>query len=142
MYVFHESLGCLVLSRLLLECGSLSLDAYFAKRSLGAVRPLASVAWSTLAGLVTVLAAGCASPGPPLPPSLKLPQVATKVTAARVGDAVILRWTMPTRTTDKLLIAGPITAEICRSTAAAGAGTCLHPLRRPPRARPWWTMCT
>ncbi len=90
------------------------------KRSFGAVRPEASVGWSTLAGLVIVLAAGCASPGPPLPPSLKLPQVATKVTAARVGDAVILRWTTPTRTTDKLLIAGPIRAEICRSTIVAG----------------------
>ena len=89
------------------------------KRSFGAVRPFASVGWSTLAGLVTVLAAGCASPGPPLPPSLKLPQSATHVTASRVGGAVILHWTTPTRTTDKVLIAGPITAEICRSTAPA-----------------------
>ena len=65
--------------------------------------------------------AGCASPGPPLPPSLKLPQVVapTALTATRVGDAVTLHWTTPTRTTDKLLIAGPITAVICRNLPPA-----------------------
>jgi len=59
---------------------------------------------------------------PPLPPSLKLPEVvaATELTAERVGDAVTVRWTTPTRTTDKLLIEGPIEAEICRETAVAG----------------------
>jgi hypothetical protein len=64
-----------------------------------------------------MMAVGCASPGPPLPPSLKLPQVVTDLTATRLGDAVVLRWTTPTHTTDKLLIAGPITAQICRSSA-------------------------
>jgi len=65
--------------------------------------------------------AGCASPGPPLPPSLKLPEVvaATALTATRVGDAVTLDWTTPKRTTDKLLIAGPITAVICRNLPPA-----------------------
>jgi hypothetical protein len=37
-----------------------------------------------------------------------------------MGDQVTLRWTTPERTTDKLLISGPITAEICRETIAAG----------------------
>jgi hypothetical protein len=69
------------------------------------------------AGLV-----GCASPGPPLPPSLKLPEVvqASTLTATRVGDEVRLHWTTPSRTTDKLLIVGPITAEVCRETAVGG----------------------
>lgn len=62
--------------------------------------------------------AGCASPGPPLPPSLKLPLVVTDLAATRVGDQVVLHWTTPSRTTDKLLIAGRIDAEICRETAA------------------------
>jgi hypothetical protein len=66
------------------------------------------------------LLSGCASPGPPQPPSLKLPEVVTDLTASRVGDEVRLRWTTPTRTTDKLLIAGPIVAEICRETPAPG----------------------
>ena len=59
------------------------------------------------------LLAGCASPGPPLPPSLKLPEIPTDLKATRVGDQVTLRWTTPARTTDKLLIKGPVTAEIC-----------------------------
>ena len=68
--------------------------------------------------LASALLSGCASPGPPLPPSLKLPEIVTGLTASRVGDEVRLRWTTPSRTTDKLLIAGPVVAEICRETPA------------------------
>jgi hypothetical protein len=85
--------------------------------------------------------AGCASPGPPLPPSLKLPEVvaANQLTATRVGDTVALRWTTPNRTTDKLLIAGPITAVVCRSTqspalSAPAPSTPARPARTPPCA--------
>ena len=73
------------------------------------------------AALGLALLSGCASPGPPLPPSLKLPEVVTGLTASRVGDEVRLHWTTPSRTTDKLLIAGPIEAEICRENLAAAA---------------------
>lgn len=65
-----------------------------------------------------VVLVGCASPGPPLPPSLKLPQIATDLSASRVGDRVILHWTTPARTTDKLLITGNVTAAICRDVSA------------------------
>ena len=75
------------------------------------------------AALGLALLSGCASPGPPQPPSLKLPEVVTGLAASRVGDAVLLQWTTPSRTTDKLLIAGPIEAEICRETLAAAAPT-------------------
>jgi hypothetical protein len=75
------------------------------------------------AALALALLSGCASPGPPQPPSLKLPEVVTGLTASRVGDTVRLHWTTPSRTTDKLLIAGPIEAEICRETPAAVAST-------------------
>jgi hypothetical protein len=72
------------------------------------------------AGAVALaLMAGCASPGPPLPPSLKLPAVVTDLAANRTGDAVTLRWTTPADTTDKLPIKGPIVAEICREMLAA-----------------------
>lgn len=78
--------------------------------------------------------AGCASPGPPLPPSLKLPEVvaATSFTATRVGDAVTLHWTTPTRTTDKLLIAGPITAVICRNLPPAAPAQPAPPASKAP----------
>jgi hypothetical protein len=57
---------------------------------------------------------GCASPGPPLPPSLKLPEIVKDLKVTRVGDEVKLRWTTPSRTTDGFDITGPMTAEICR----------------------------
>jgi hypothetical protein len=74
-----------------------------------------------IAVTAVLLLAGCASPGPPLPPSLKLPEIATGLTARRVGDQVLLHWTTPTRTTDKLLIRGAVTAEICRAAGVAEA---------------------
>jgi len=76
-----------------------------------------------VAGMLLGLLAGCASPGPPLAPSLKLPEVVTAggLAATRVGDEVRLRWTTSTRTTDKLLIVGPVVAVICRETEAGGA---------------------
>ena len=83
------------------------------------------------AGMLLVLLVGCASPGPPLPPSLKLPAIiaAKELTAIRVGDTVALHWTTPTHTTDKLLIAGPITAVVCRNSPSARRPPC--PLCRP-----------
>lgn len=50
------------------------------------------------------LVVGCASPGPPRPPSLQLPQPVRDLSAARVGDSVELRFTLPQHTTDGLPI--------------------------------------
>jgi hypothetical protein len=47
---------------------------------------------------------------------------ANTLTATRVGDEVKLRWTTPSHTTDKLLIVGQITAEICRETPLGTMG--------------------
>jgi hypothetical protein len=66
-----------------------------------------------------LFAAGCASPGPALPPSLNLPAVVTDLAVTRVGDEVRLRWTTPARTSDKLALKGPIAAEICREVSGA-----------------------
>ena len=76
-------------------------------------RAVAAIAEGVLAVLF-----GCASPGPPLPPSLKLPEPVTDLTSSRVGDQVTLRWTTPSHTTDKLLIAGPLKVEVCRDSVA------------------------
>jgi hypothetical protein len=69
------------------------------------------------------LAVGCASPGTPRPPSLRLPTIVNDLTAERVGDEVHLRWTTPSKTTDDLPIKGSLTAEICRSPAPSSACT-------------------
>jgi len=73
------------------------------------------------AAIILAVLGGCASPGPPLPPTLNLPQVVSGsgLTATRVGDQVSLHWTTPTQTTDKLAIQGAITAEICREVVSA-----------------------
>jgi len=69
------------------------------------------------AALPIALAAGCASPGPPQPPSLNLPQPVKDLTTERIGNVVHLRWTTPAKTTDRIDVKGAMTAEICRIEA-------------------------
>jgi hypothetical protein len=67
--------------------------------------------------VVAIVAIGCGSPAAPAPPSLNLPSPAQNLTASRVGNAVHLAWTMPTRTTDRVTLKRPIAARICRGVA-------------------------
>jgi len=68
---------------------------------------------------------------------LRLPQLVNDLSAERVGDRIILRWTTPSRTTDDLEIKGSMTAELCRvtdiipSTPAVGPTSCA-PVRHLP----------
>ena len=64
---------------------------------------------------------GCGTPGAPLAPSLKLPDPVTNLAATRTGDQVSLTWTMPKKTTDKLLVKGAVPARVCRKE---GSGAC------------------
>jgi hypothetical protein len=85
---------------------------------------IGTVVGGALCGL---LVGGCASPGPPRPPSLRLPGAVTGLSAARVGDTVTLRFTMPSRTTDNLPIReATLTPVLCRGEAA-GACAPLPP---------------
>lgn len=80
-------------------------------------RPAAHLA--TLAALATTFAlAGCGMPGAPLPPSLNLPIPVTDLSAVRTGPQVALSWTMPTKTTDKVLLKGNIAVRVCRNETA------------------------
>jgi len=60
------------------------------------------------------LATGCAAPGAPLPPSLRLPQPVENLSAVRKGNRVVLTWTPPTETTDRLPMRWPSTTRVCR----------------------------
>ena len=62
-----------------------------------------------------LITTGCASIGPPMPPSLELPKPPTDLHAARKGDRVTLTWSVPKRTTDhqKLRYLGK--TNVCRS---------------------------
>src|ERR1700730_6217599 len=51
--------------------------------------------------------AGCASVGPPLPPSLELPKPPSDLGAQRKGDRVLLTWTVPSVTTDRQRVRRP-----------------------------------
>jgi hypothetical protein len=66
---------------------------------------------------------GCGTPGAPQPPSLRLPEPVADLSAARAGSIVTLHWTMPRRTTDRLLIAsqihGPVPTTVCRREQAS-----------------------
>jgi hypothetical protein len=72
------------------------------------------VAAAALALPLLMITAGCGTPSAPLPPSLKLPEPVTDLNAIRHGDEVLLHWTMPKRTTDKVILKGPQRAHICR----------------------------
>ena len=79
-------------------------------------------------GMPLILLAGCGLVAAPQPPSLKLPQPVTDLTAQRTGDQVALRWTMPKRATDKVLLVGDQKVQVCRrvdSDPCAIAGTLL-----------------
>jgi hypothetical protein len=58
-------------------------------------------------------------PGAPLPPSLNLAVPVNDLSAVRTGGQVALTWTMPARTTDKVLLNGNITVRVCRNESAA-----------------------
>ncbi len=66
---------------------------------------------------------GCGNPGPPLPPSLMLPQPVGDLSAQRTADTVALRWTMPTRSTDRVPLRGDRHLVMCR---AIENGPCEH----------------
>jgi hypothetical protein len=79
-------------------------------------------AWCAVAlSLAGIGLAGCGTPGAPQPPSLKLPERVVDLAAVRAGNTVTLSWTMPRKTTDHLLIKGPVKAQVCRRE---GTGIC------------------
>ena len=68
-----------------------------------------------LALSAALILTGCASPGPPHAPSLKLPQPVRDLTATRIGNTVELHFTAPSNSTDKLPLRGPtLSGQICR----------------------------
>ncbi len=86
------------------------------KRRLFAIHP------APLLAFPIALLAGCGSVGAPAPPSLNLPTPVQNLSAMRKENSVQLTWTMPARTTDRVVLKHPVPAEICRK---AGGGICV-----------------
>jgi len=76
-------------------------------------------AWAMGIAALMGLASACGSPGPPIPPSLQLPNPVNDLWAVRKGDRVYLAWSIPTRTTDGQTIRHPGKTAICRRTDSA-----------------------
>jgi hypothetical protein len=86
-----------------------------------------------LALLATFIVVGCGAPAAPLPPTLNLPQPVRDLAAERAGDAVHLTFSVPQKTTDKLPVRGPMTAQLCRSVESdpcQPVGTLAIPARQ------------
>jgi hypothetical protein len=73
-------------------------------------------------------------PGAPLPPSLNLAVPVNDLSAVRTGGQVALAWTMPKKTTDKVLLKGNIAVRVCRNQASAARCSVAATLQFDPRA--------
>src|ERR1700733_7257201 len=78
--------------------------------------------------------AGCGMPGAPLPPSLNLPVPVIDLAAVRTGGQVALTWTMPAKTTDKVLLKGDIIVRICRNESASARCSISTTLQLAPKS--------
>ena len=67
-----------------------------------------------LALAASVTLTGCATIGPPQPPSLELPKPPSDLRATRKGDKVTLTWTIPSVTTDRQTVRSLGATRICR----------------------------
>ena len=79
---------------------------------LGMAKPLLALSVVLLVARTMI---GCGTPGAPLPPSLNLPTPVVNLSANRIGNSVRLAWSMPTRTTDKVVLRHPVTVQFCRA---------------------------
>jgi len=75
--------------------------------------------------MLSAILLGCASAGPPMPPSLFLPRPPADLHATRKGNSVILSWTVPTQTTDREPVRRLGVTRVCRGLELplSGCGT-------------------
>ncbi len=83
------------------------------------MRPTRQLLSLIAAGVLICFLAGCASIGPPVPPSLELPKPPNDLRAVRKGERVYLFWTFPTQTIDRQNVRHPGPTNICRSLEPA-----------------------
>src|ERR1022692_5032343 len=74
---------------------------------------------------------GCASIGPPEPPSLELPKPPSDLRAVRKGNKVTLSWSAPILTTDRQSVRYVGPTLVCRSSEA-DITDCKNPIEKLP----------
>ena len=63
---------------------------------------------------------GCNRRRPGLPPPLMAPWVLKELSSIRAGNQIVLNWTIPQKTMDKLIAKGFTTIHICRRESTTG----------------------
>ncbi|HWR17109.1 MAG TPA: hypothetical protein VN577_19930 [Terriglobales bacterium] len=84
--------------------------------------------WTSIAVLAVMWMAGCASPGAPQPPSLRIPAPVSDLAATRKGENVLLTWTPATQTSDGENIRQAGKTLVCRSLTQAAMVQCGTPV--------------
>jgi hypothetical protein len=84
--------------------------------------------------VATSALAGCGMPGAPQPPSLNLSIPVNDLSAVRTGGQAVLTWTMPTKTTDKVLLKGNIAVSVCRNETSSATCSIAATLQLAPGA--------
>jgi hypothetical protein len=82
------------------------------------MRNLADRVDGLLALAFCIVLTSCASPSPPVPPSLEVPKPVSDLKAVRVGNKVYLSWTVPSVTTDHQTVRHLGATRVCRSLEA------------------------
>lgn len=67
---------------------------------------------------LTACVLGCGMAAAPQPPSLHLPKPVTDLKAKRIGNQVVLTWTMPKHTTDNQRLPLLVPVRVCRQTSS------------------------
>lgn len=95
------------------------------------VHPTAKIALAIALGML----AGCAAPGPSVPPTENIPAAVTDLAARQVGTSVVLHFTLPQRATDGSPLAGGRRVEIFRRfSSQPPASSSLTPAQTPAAA--------
>jgi hypothetical protein len=68
--------------------------------------------WLSLLLLTALLWYGCGSVGDPLPPALHVPQRVTDLSAVGQGGQILIQFTLPSHTTENLVLRKPATIEL------------------------------
>lgn len=82
------------------------------------------------AGTALLACVSCATPGAPLPPSLRLPQPVEDLAFVRKGQRIVLTWTPPKQTTDRQAVRNAGPTYVCRAIGEYPINGCVQLVKR------------